>query len=526
MALEFHRLNTPTYHEDTIGGGTHDHINDPVANGYPTSIPAPYSPMKPTGPYAGTYFVVLGEEAFATHFNRTNFALAENTDYLDNLAHRDLAVPVMKLVTVNGGGLTADIPGDIFVGMPGTPNTQLARDGLVEFYDKDGLGNPVGPAVAIVSGDYVPIVAVAIEVNGGGTNIVGDGAPGDGDGFYTDPTITFSTPLAPGATYLALCYERSNFANQEVGIFTRLVWGRPALSEIVAQVFNLVTFNPAQAWHDTSTVGVQDLESAVRQIITDLVNDAGADRVGAAASSPWKDTTPNSAGSIQDRIDNIISDLGVSTSGSSRINSKSYVGSSMSLSNDVSIYTQLTQIVDFLDAPVFPTNPEVPDDIVFSSPQSRTTIFSATDFVDDYTGGLSWPLIVSGLSFPYREKVQPGEHAVMLQLNGKLPDGAIIRYVEFLVNDNSGTIMNVSVRCATVDWATPSLGSRTTTAAYVSSGSGGLEKIRIPYPSGTISETLSDTNFVWLEIGGGSSSAPSRFYAARVHWDQPSVSHP
>jgi hypothetical protein len=480
--MPFHRLTDPAY----FGGlpGTHDFINNFGGT------PSPADGAKVGGTYAGTYFIAFGEAATTSNSNRANKALAENTDFLDDIVHRDLAVPTIKSVVLSSPTDEFVLPGDIFVGLPGTSDDAYNRANLVVVYSSvGGFGYRENP-----TGNFTPISVDGIEDTLGAT-VIGDPGtttpPGDGDGFYTNPTIKLNLTLNP-TTLKVACYVRSNVKEQPVGMNTRLDSGYEGLNEVYARTLNNAWFYP---------------------------------------SSPvnWKDGETNPAALMDDQISKIISDLGVDVDGSNRINSQEYVGSSLTLTDDVSIYTQLTEIVDFLDAPVFPTNPEVPDDIAFSSPQSRTTIFHAVEFESCEDGGVAWAAhpTAFGATHPYRKKILGGigNGWANLYLNGKIPNGAIIRYVEFVVDEQSGaTPMAGIIYNFAMDWGTPGLGVPTWTLELTPGSSTGLRVLRVP-AVGTVSLTLSDALFVWLQMTQGTDNT-SRFYAARVHWDQPSISYP
>jgi hypothetical protein len=299
---DFHRLVTPTYH-----GGlpiSHDLIND----GTPSDAPTSPQQADPGSPNTGSYFVCFSEDASSANANRPHQALAENTDFLDDVIHRDLAVPVIKTVVIGGGGSdNFPITGDIYVGPVATPNDSLSRNGLGAVQNSDGT-----PTVLESSGVYTSIVVSAIE-DGGGSNVIGVPA----DGFWTDPTIFVSDTL-PAGTYRFLCYERSNVKTQPDGLATRLLSGEQPLNDLWAFAYNRTMFAPGY--------------------------------------SSWKDGTAIPVGTLEDTLRNWVVGHLVSTDGSDAINSQNHTGASagyISISNDVSIYTQLTEIVDFVDYMLF-----------------------------------------------------------------------------------------------------------------------------------------------------------------------------
>ena len=130
--MTFHRLNTPP------GGAlpaAYDYLNrpgDPSVGG--SGVPALADGKRSGGPNDGTYLVAFGEDATSAALNRGLSALAENTDQLDDLMRRALAVPAVTQVTGAAGEQTLVIDGasaPIFCGPPGTANT---ADALEPFF--------------------------------------------------------------------------------------------------------------------------------------------------------------------------------------------------------------------------------------------------------------------------------------------------------------------------------------------------------------------------------------------------------
>ena len=140
--MPFHRLEIPSY----FGGlpGTHDYINTPADNGDPGD-PAPADDKKgvasaPGDQNEGTYFVAFSEPALAVNINRPAKALAENTDFLDDVIHRDMAVPTyLDVASGHGGTTNLVLPGAVYVGGGGVTNSQAVRNQLVQFVDTNGL---------------------------------------------------------------------------------------------------------------------------------------------------------------------------------------------------------------------------------------------------------------------------------------------------------------------------------------------------------------------------------------------------
>lgn len=126
--MSFHRLTNPSY----VNPSGFDFIN--ALSG----TPAPADGAKVGGPNNGTYFVGFGEDATTLAVNRGLKALAQNTDTLDDLFHRDLAVPTRTVdATAPGGGvsfITLTGPG-VYIGVGGTPATPAGFNTCFEILD-------------------------------------------------------------------------------------------------------------------------------------------------------------------------------------------------------------------------------------------------------------------------------------------------------------------------------------------------------------------------------------------------------
>lgn len=108
MSIIFHRLTVPSYF--ISGGGplptNYDYLNDPVGGGSGSGIAAPADTgPKAGGVYDGVYFVAENnEQVNAFNTNRGSYALAQNTDFLDNVVHADLVVAIFDQVSSGHGG--------------------------------------------------------------------------------------------------------------------------------------------------------------------------------------------------------------------------------------------------------------------------------------------------------------------------------------------------------------------------------------------------------------------------------------
>jgi hypothetical protein len=129
--VTFHRFVDPTYFgappilhaagdpawPDIIDGVTYDRINV-LSGGTGGGGSAFAEPWKASGPNAGTYMTAWTENGTSPNANRAIRALAQNTDYIDNLLHRDLAMPTMATGTGALGPLTTALvmPAYTYVG--------------------------------------------------------------------------------------------------------------------------------------------------------------------------------------------------------------------------------------------------------------------------------------------------------------------------------------------------------------------------------------------------------------------------
>lgn len=192
--MAFHRLTIPSYYGGLPGG--YDYINN-AGGGTPSFADG----QKIGGPNAGTYFVAFGEDATSNNANRSNKALAQNTDYLDDLMHRDLAVPQTLNNTAPPGGVSSLAFGmDTFVGVVGTPNTTEGIMTFVKILDQNNNEiNVGGTACAVTS------IAGAVV----------------GSGFSAGPvTFNISPTIPAGTLYRVLYATRGNLSVVPVDALT------------------------------------------------------------------------------------------------------------------------------------------------------------------------------------------------------------------------------------------------------------------------------------------------------------------
>ncbi len=236
--MAFHRLVTPTYYGGLPGG--YDYINtptDPSVGG--SGTPAFMDGKKSGGPNDGTYLVAFGEDATSADANRGLKALAENTDLLDNLLRRDLALSAQTLDVLAASPVnTIVLAGQIFVGEFGVANTQQMRDVLVSVLDNSYN--------EIITAGGTIVKALLIH-DGSNNNVVGT----QSSGFFTSPTVTLTAPIPAGVTYRVIYGERSNLATLPKDAFTTIkIRGAQEVSGEVERVIRDLHSNAGATWND------------------------------------------------------------------------------------------------------------------------------------------------------------------------------------------------------------------------------------------------------------------------------------
>lgn len=241
----FHRLATPTYFGGLPAG--YDYVNNPAANG-DSGTAAFADGKKASGTNAGTYFTAFSEDATSSNANRGLKALAENTDILDNLFRRDLAI------TARTGDVTAASPvgsfviaAQVFVGENGVSNNQAQRDILVSVLDNNDN--------EIIDAGGVKVVAQLIH-DGASNNVVGN----QSSGFYSSPTVTLNTAIPTGTVYRVYYGERSNLATLPKDAFTTIkIRGAQEVSGDVERVLRDLHKATGATWTDPWLANINTL---------------------------------------------------------------------------------------------------------------------------------------------------------------------------------------------------------------------------------------------------------------------------
>lgn len=212
--MSFHRLTVPIY-EGGLPAVDYDYINNEVSG-----TPAGAGGAKSGGPNVGTYYVAFGEDATSENSNRAHEALAENTDFLDDLMRADLAGPVVSVPQTAGGvvssidmSVVAGASTRIFVGGATEVESQRTRSGLFMILDEEGL--PLHYETSTGVWEAVKVVRIQDGGGGGGNNVFGSG-------FHEDPVIDVLPTIPTSQVYRVVYYPATNLATQAEGIHTRL----------------------------------------------------------------------------------------------------------------------------------------------------------------------------------------------------------------------------------------------------------------------------------------------------------------
>jgi len=256
--MPFHRLGVPSYFGGLPGG--YDYINNAISG-----TPANADGAKSGGPNAGTYFVAFGEDATSSDFNRANKALSQNTDFIDDLLHQDLAVPT-RTNNVTPGGPVASItiigPG-IFLGNISDELQDL-------FHITDGNDNDIE-----VTGTKV----AAASISSGGSL---------GSGFSAgNVTIALTVAIPSSQTYRVWYGTRSNLANLPSDAFVSMrVRSAVQVDAVTEELFRLLHGN-GEAWNAAWDSDIYTLNQGILELRTLLANLHGNSE---AYNATWDNT--------------------------------------------------------------------------------------------------------------------------------------------------------------------------------------------------------------------------------------------
>lgn len=199
--------------------------------------------VKGAGPNTGTYAVAFGEDASSSNANRGLRAVLENTDYLDDLFHRDIAIPIVTAVTVAGdeGDPSIILPAGTFVGDVLTYPINMLFE-LVDSQDRELINNTTGNKIYVAS-----IAGAAI-----------------GDGFSAGlVTLNFSENVPTGTSYKIYYSSRGNLATMPADSLSYIrIRGAQEVSAEVEDVLRRLQGGGA-AWNDAWATTIFDLDAAV-----------------------------------------------------------------------------------------------------------------------------------------------------------------------------------------------------------------------------------------------------------------------
>lgn len=243
-------------------------------------------------PGSGSRGLAPGEDALSTNFNRAAFALAENDEYLHGKITRDIAAPEIAALTGfnnnqididPSGGVTGDVnyTGTLYLGEASWPGTGF------------GTQERLDQLFQVVDEDYNEVVVGGTEAKV--TSLTGGSL---GGGFVaTAVTLNLNVTL-PSGNYRVAYLAGSTLEDLPAYAFS--LAGLRGLEELPGEdrPASRVTYDGGPAWHDTTTNPATDVESQLDKIVTDLVADAGTDRIGSAAKTTGEVTW--SAGSAKD----------------------------------------------------------------------------------------------------------------------------------------------------------------------------------------------------------------------------------
>jgi len=219
--MPVHRWVDPTYFlgvgasfPGTIFGETYDRANIGSAGAGGT----PADGVKVGGNFPGTYFIDFGEDATTVASNRANRALAENTDFLDDVVHRDLVQRVSDN-TVSAGDVDYDI-----VSGPVTP-VWVGNAGAVAEFTFIVTDFFLAPIFDPISGDRITVSSIA------GATL------GTGFSSATPITLNFSATIPNGVSYIVWYGQRKNLATHANDIVGNLL---PAVTDYSPTLASIV----------------------------------------------------------------------------------------------------------------------------------------------------------------------------------------------------------------------------------------------------------------------------------------------
>lgn len=243
--MGIHRLTVPSYFGGLPAG--YDYINDPATNG-DAGVSAFADGKKGSGVNAGTYFISFGEDATSDYLNRPSKALAQNTDAIDDILRRDLALAARTSDVTAGSPVSSIvIAGQVYVGDLGVSNTQAQRDALISVLDNNDNEILVGAT---------KVQALLIH-DGSSNNLVGTQT----SGFFGTVTVNLNVAIPVGATYRLYYGSRGNLATLPKDAFTSIkIRGAQEVEAAVEQLFrDLHSTASGTNWNDAWVATINSL---------------------------------------------------------------------------------------------------------------------------------------------------------------------------------------------------------------------------------------------------------------------------
>lgn len=235
-AKAFHRYSN-TFPSNYFGGGLpsdHDWLNNPSGNG-DVGVVAPLSAdangKKLGGANEGTYFLGFLDDGTSGNVNRAVAALANNTDYLDNLMQRSLALPIIASAAAPLSPVSSlTFPAGTYI--EGYSGGVDALDVLFSILDSNDQ------EIITSGGTKVRITALT--------------GPSPSDIFATGSfSATVSPPIPAGTAYKLYYAVEGTLANMSRDTFTKIkIRGAEEVSATVENLFRLLHGN-SQLWNDT-----------------------------------------------------------------------------------------------------------------------------------------------------------------------------------------------------------------------------------------------------------------------------------
>lgn len=247
---KFHRFVAPTYTgaptlpvaPSTVSfEGTLYNLFNVTSGGTGAGGSAFADDAKGSGPNAGTLMVAFGEDATSSNANRGLKALAENTDVIDDILHRDIAMPVRtSVVTPVAPVPSIALPAATFVGNSGAYPLDMLFE-LVDAQDREIINPATGAKITVAS-----IAGAAI-----------------GDGFSAGVvTLTLTEAIPTGQPYHLYYASRGDIATLPVDALTFIrVRGALEIAAEVEKVFSKIQAPSVigQAWDATPFTTLYDL---------------------------------------------------------------------------------------------------------------------------------------------------------------------------------------------------------------------------------------------------------------------------